>query len=70
MRLPPAKHGRLYALGLLAMALAMVYAIGLHWWWTAPMLAMDSHIEELRQQELQARMTIVQQRPADRKAPG
>jgi len=52
------EHGRLYALGLLVLALAVIYGVGLHWWWTAPMLAAEDRIEELRQQELQARIEL------------
>ena len=59
MRLPH-EHGRPIAIGLLVLALAIFYGAGLHWWWTAPMLAMGDHIEELRQEELQSRMTIAQ----------
>jgi general secretion pathway protein M len=63
MRQLPAEHGRVYAIGLLVLALALVYGAGLHWWWTAPMQAMGDRIDELRDQELKMRM-IVQQRPA------
>jgi len=55
---PSTEHGRLYALGLLVLVVALAYGVGLHWWWTAPMLAMEDRIEELRQQELQARMEL------------
>jgi general secretion pathway protein M len=59
---PRAEKGRLYAVGLLALALALAYGVGLHWWWTAPMLAAEDRIEQLRKQELQARMEL-RQRP-------
>jgi general secretion pathway protein M len=62
MRLPSTERSRPYAIGMLAMALALVYLIGLHWWWTAPMLAMGDRIEDLRAQELDMR-TRVEQRP-------
>ena len=52
------EHGRLYALALLVIAIGLVYGVGLHWWWTAPMLAAEDRIEELRAQELQARMEL------------
>lgn len=58
MARPRVEHGRLYALGLLVLAAALVYGVGLHWWWAAPMMAMEDRIEELRQQELQARMEL------------
>jgi general secretion pathway protein M len=58
MRQPRAEQqGRLYAIGLLLLALAIFYGIGLHWWWSAPMLSMGDRIDELRGQELSMRMT-------------
>ncbi|MBS0575322.1 MAG: general secretion pathway protein GspM [Proteobacteria bacterium] len=57
---PPREHGRPLAIGLLLLALAVAYGAGLHWWWTAPMLSMGDQIEQLRQQDLQLRMTIAQ----------
>jgi general secretion pathway protein M len=62
MRQPNAEYGRPIAIGLLVLALALVYLIGLHWWWTAPMLSMGERIDDLREQELQMRMHA-QQRP-------
>jgi general secretion pathway protein M len=58
-----ASRKRWSAIGLLLLALAAVYAIGLHWWWTSPMLAMGQRMDELREQELRFRM-LAQQRPA------
>ncbi|HTA65133.1 MAG TPA: type II secretion system protein GspM [Xanthomonadaceae bacterium] len=66
MRLPR-EHGRPIAVGLLLLALALAYVVGLHWWWTAPMLTMGDHIEDLRQQELQSRMTIAQKPAIEKK---
>lgn len=57
---PPREHGRLLAVSLLLLVLAVVYLAGVHWWWTAPMLNTGDQIEQLRQQELQLRMTIAQ----------
>ena len=62
MRLASPEHGRLKALGLLALAMALVYLLGVHWWWTAPMRAMGQQMELLRDQELRMRM-IAMQRP-------
>jgi general secretion pathway protein M len=62
MRLASPEYGRLKALGLLALALALVYLLGMHWWWTAPMRTMGQQMEELRDQELRMRM-IAMQRP-------
>ncbi len=58
-----ARRSRWSAIGLLLLTLAAAYAIGLHWWWTSPMLAMGQRMDELREQELRFRM-LAQQRPA------
>ena len=63
MRLPSGERSRTYAIGLLLLALAAAYGIGLHWWWTSPMLEMGQHMNDLREQELRFRM-LAQQRPA------
>jgi general secretion pathway protein M len=62
MRLVSPEHGRLKALGLLALAVGLVYLLGVHWWWTAPMRSMGQQMELLRDQELRMRM-IAKQRP-------
>ncbi len=55
-------RGRLKALGLLALVVAVLYLVCLHWWWTAPMLSMGQQLQDLREQELKLRM-IAAQRP-------
>ncbi len=62
-RLSNPDHGRLYALGLLVLAVALAYLVFLHWWWTAPMLSMGAHMDDLRDQELKMRM-LAHERPA------
>jgi general secretion pathway protein M len=47
----------------MALALALLYLVGLHWWWTLPMLRMGDEIQALRMEELTLRMEIAQ-RPA------
>lgn len=47
----------------IAAALALLYFVGLHWWFTAPMLRMGDEIEALRMEELTLRMEI-EQKPA------
>ena len=42
------------------LALALAYTVLLHWWWTAPMLAMGDEIAQLRDQELVLREEIAQ----------
>ena len=42
------------------LALALAYTVLLHWWWTAPMLAMGDEIAQLRDQELALREEIAQ----------
>lgn len=63
MRLPSAERGRPLAIGLLLLAVALAYLIGLHWWWTAPMVSMGQRMDDLRTQELRMRM-LASERPA------
>lgn len=55
---PAADRARWLLLGLAA--LALVYLAGVHWWFTAPMLAMGDEIERLRDEHLALRMEIAQ----------
>jgi general secretion pathway protein M len=43
-----------------AAAVALAYLVLLHWWFTAPMLAMGDQIDDLRQKELELRMEAAQ----------
>lgn len=63
----PAKQSRPLALLLLLLVLGVLYAVGMHWWWTAPMLDMGAQLDELRQQEQQARAIIAQKPLAERR---
>lgn len=47
-------------LALFAAVLVLGYFLLLHWWFTAPMLAMGEQIEQLQQEELALRMEIAQ----------
>lgn len=58
-----ARPDRWRALAALAAVLAVAYLVGVHWWFTAPMLAMGDEIEALREEELALRIEIAQ-RPA------
>ncbi|HEU0151902.1 MAG TPA: type II secretion system protein GspM [Arenimonas sp.] len=51
---------RLKLLAGAAVALVLAYGLLLHWWWTAPMLAMGDEIAQLRDQELALREEIAQ----------
>ncbi|MFY2763304.1 type II secretion system protein GspM [Arenimonas sp. MALMAid1274] len=51
---------RARVLGGVALALGLAYLLLVHWWWTAPMLAMGKQIATLRDQELALRMEIAQ----------
>jgi general secretion pathway protein M len=44
------------ALGLLLVALGLLYFIAVHWWWTVPQQALRAELIELRDQELRLRM--------------
>jgi general secretion pathway protein M len=55
MTLSP-RTARARALGLVGAALAVAYLVGVHWWFTAPMLSMGRELSDLRRQELEGRM--------------
>lgn len=55
---PALERARWLALGLAALALA--YLLLVHWWFTAPMLAMGDEIQRLRDEQLALRMEIAQ----------
>ena len=55
-------NARARGLALIAVLTALAYFVGVHWWFTAPMLEMGDRIEELRTQELALRMES-RQRP-------
>jgi general secretion pathway protein M len=48
------------------LVLALAYLVLLHWWWTAPMLAMGDEIAKLRNEELALRMEIAQKPDLER----
>lgn len=51
----------------LALILALAYFVLVHWWFTAPMMAMGEQINELRDQELQFRMEASQRSALEKK---
>lgn len=51
---------RARVLGSVVVVLVLGYFALVHWWWTAPMLAMGNQIATLRDQELALRMEIAQ----------
>jgi len=55
-----AERDRWLALGLLAGVLLVAYFVFVHPWWTAPMLAENDRIHDLRERELRARMQLKQ----------
>ena len=57
---------RLRVAAIAAAALAVVYLVALHWWFTAPMLAMGDQIASLRDEELALRMEIAQRPELER----
>ena len=57
MRAPPSRPAVFAAL---AVVLALAYLLGLHWWFTVPMLRMGDEIAALRMEELTLRMEIAQ----------
>jgi general secretion pathway protein M len=57
---------RAKVLALLGALVALAYLVLLHWWWTAPMLAMGDEIARLRDEELALRMEIAQRPELER----
>src|SRR5205085_8018689 len=48
----PARDARIRGMALIVALVVLAYLAGMHWWFTAPMLAMGDQIEALREQEL------------------
>lgn len=61
--LPSAENGRFLAVALLLGAIIVVYFVGVHWWFTAPLFEVSSQISDLREQEARFRRTA-SERPA------
>lgn len=57
---PPASAERWKVLGGVALAVALLYLLLVHWWFTAPMLEMGAQIRDLREQEQTLRVQIAQ----------
>ena len=57
---PPARADRWRILGGMAIAVFVLYLVLVHWWFTAPMLAMGGQIRELRDEEQALRAEIAQ----------
>jgi general secretion pathway protein M len=57
---------RLRVLAIAAAVVAVAYLVALHWWFTAPMLAMGDQIASLRDEELSLRMEIAQRPELER----
>lgn len=62
MNRPASRDARIRGLALIAGLVALAYLVGVHWWFTAPMLDMGARIEALRTEELALRMES-RQRP-------
>ncbi len=62
MLAPDPRRGRLLAVLLLLIALLSGYLLFVHWWFTAPLLAVRNELIELRDQEQRLRSTA-EQRP-------
>jgi len=53
--MPGAERGRFLAVVLLLSTLAVVYVLGVHWWFTAPHLALIEESDSLREREARFR---------------
>jgi general secretion pathway protein M len=58
----PNERARARALLMVFAAVVVAYLVGVHWWFTAPMLAMGEEIDALNEQELTLRMEASQRR--------
>ena len=67
MTRPAQAPARGRALLIVAVVLALAYLAGVHWWFTAPMLAMGEEMKALRQQELELRMEATQRAEIERR---
>lgn len=56
----PTRRDRWMALGLLLLVAGAGYLLGIHPWWTVPMIQAGDRIDALKQRELRARMQIRQ----------
>lgn len=67
MHVPVSNRDRWLALGLLAAALAVAYAVLIHPWFTVPMRAVEQRIESARERELRLRMQVKQAPAVERR---
>jgi general secretion pathway protein M len=63
----PSRVTRVRALAVVAAVLALAYLVGIHWWFTAPMLSMGKELSDLRVQELEGRMEAAQRPEIERR---
>ena len=63
--LPDAKRSRPLAVLLLLIALGAGYLLGVHWWFTAPLLASRAEMIELRDEESRYRATAQQKKAVE-----
>ena len=58
--LPEARNSRFLAIVLLLIVALVVYAIGVHWWFVAPHLAISDQMNDLREQQQRFALTAAQ----------
>lgn len=56
----PSARDRWAALGLLLAALALIYLVTVHPWWTVPMQELQARIDDLKERDARARATLAQ----------
>lgn len=56
----PSARDRWAALGLLLAALALIYFVTVHPWWTVPMQELQARIDDLKERDARARATLAQ----------
>jgi general secretion pathway protein M len=65
--LPEARNSRFLALVLLLIAAVVVYALGVHWWFVSPHLAIVDQMSDLREQESRFSQTVAQRPQIERR---
>ena len=65
--LPSAQRARPTAMLLALIALALAYFVGVHWWFTAPHLAIAGEMRDLREQELDYRRKAAARKDIERR---
>jgi general secretion pathway protein M len=64
--MPGAERGRFLAVVLLLSTIAVVYVVGVHWWFTAPHLALAEEADSLREREARFRRAASERKQVEK----